>query len=155
MGQVRARLWVASNCPDTDLVVKLTDVYPDGRSMLFADGIVKARYRNTFLKDEFLTPGEVYPCEIDLGYIAIVLAFGHRLRATVSSSNFDRFDINPNTAEPYGDHAVTRRLLGERLHAGAFPGEPEYIKTRVAANAVHLDRTRPSQVILPVVAIDD
>jgi hypothetical protein len=153
VGRIRVRLWASSDRTDTDFTAKVTDVYPDGRSMLVADGIVKGRYRNTFLKEEFLVPGEVYEFEIDLGYTAIVLAAGHRLRLAISSSNFDRFDINPNTGEPYGDHAMTRRLRAERLRAEPRRGEPEYSRMLVATNAVYVDRDHPTQVLLPVAGV--
>ncbi|MBN2449334.1 MAG: CocE/NonD family hydrolase, partial [Lentisphaeria bacterium] len=150
VGQVRVTLWASSDRTDTDFTAKLTDVYPDGRSMLVLDSIVKGRYRNTYLKEELLTPGQVYEFGIDLGYIAIVLAPGHRLRLAISSSNFDRFDINPNTGEPYGDHAVSRELLAQRLRAQPPPGEPEYHRTRVATNTVYLDAAHPTHVLLPI-----
>lgn len=150
VGQVRAKLWASSDRTDTDFTVKLTDVYPDGRSMPFLDSVVKARYRNTYLKEEFLTPGQAYEFDIDLGHTAIVLAPGHRLRLAVSSSNFDRFDINPNTGEPYGDHAVTRALLEKRLEADKAAGEPQYSKTLIAKNTLFLDRSRPTRIILPL-----
>jgi len=150
VGQIQVKLWASSDRTDTDLTAKLTDVYPDGRSMIFADGIVKARYRNTCLEEELLAPGQVYEFTIDLGYIAIVLAPGHRLRLAISSSNFDRFDINPNTGEPYGDHAVSRALLTERLKSEPLPGQPQFTEVLVATNCIYLDRGRPSQVVLPV-----
>ena len=115
----------------------------------------QGRFRNTCLKEEFLTPGQVYEFDIDLGYIAIVLAPGHCLRLAISSSNFERFDINPNTGEPYGDHATSRQLLQERLRAEPSRGEPEYFKTRIATNTIHLDRIRPTHVVLPLVAMPD
>jgi predicted acyl esterase len=151
VGQIRVRLWASSDRADTDFTAKLTDVYPDGRSVFFADGIVKARHRNTYLQEEFLTPGKVYEFAIDLGCIAIALAPGHRLRLAISSSNFDRFDINPNTGEPYADHAISRRLLAERLRADPAPGDPALSRALVARNSLHLDRDHPTQVVLPVV----
>ncbi|MGI5816529.1 MAG: CocE/NonD family hydrolase [Armatimonadota bacterium] len=150
VGQIRATLWASSDRTDTDFTVKLTDVYPDGRSMVFADGIVRARYRESFLQEALLTPRDVYEFEIDLGHIAIVLAPEHRLRLAVSSSNFDRFDINPNTGEPLGDHALTRALLAQRFGAPPAPGEPAYTQALVATNTVYMDRGRSSRVILPV-----
>src|SRR5690606_9925880 len=65
-GRIRARLFVGSDCPDTDFTVKLTDVYPDGRSMLVTDGIRRASLRKSFSKPEPLKPGEVYELEVDL-----------------------------------------------------------------------------------------
>lgn len=150
VGQVRVRLWASSDRKDTDFTAKLTDVYPDGRSMIFLDGIVKGRYRDTYLKEEFLAPGEIYEFEIDLGYIAIALAPGHRLRLAISSSNFDRFDINPNTGDPYGDHAVTRELMARRLRGYEARGEPQYAEASPARNTVYLDRGHPTRVVLPI-----
>lgn len=123
--------------------------------MLLSDSIVKARYRNTFVAEELLTRRRTYEFDIDLGYIAIVLAPGHCLRLAISSSNFDRFDIKPNTGEAYGDHVLTRSLLAERLGAGPIRGEPEHAKALVATNAVYADRDHPTQVILPVVPNHD
>jgi uncharacterized protein len=155
VGQVVVKLWASSDRTDTDFTAKLTDVYPDGRSMIFLDSIVKGRYRNTYLKEEFLTPGQAYEFDIDLGYIAIALAPGHCLLLAISSSNFDRFDINPNTGEPYGDHATSRQLLQKRLRAEPSRGEPPYSRTLVATNTIHLDRNHPTHVVLPVVAMPD
>ena len=154
IGQIEAKLWAASDRVDTDFTAKLTDVYPDGRSMLVCDSIVKGRYRNTYLREELLTPGEVYEFDVDLGYTAVVLAPGHRLRLALSSSSFDRFDINPNTGEGYSDHALTRSLLAERLRAGSFPGRPEYTRALVATNTMYMGREHPTQVILPVVTLE-
>lgn len=151
VGQVRVRLWASSDRTDTDFTAKLTDVYPDGRSLLVLDGIVKGRYRRTYLQEEFLTPGEAHEFDIDLGYIAIVLAPGHRLRLAISSSNFDRFDINPNTGEPYGAHTLSRELSARRLRGYESRGEPQYTAALPAQNRIYLDRNRPSHVILPVI----
>ncbi len=151
VGQVRAKIWASSDRRDTDFTAKLTDVYPDGRSINFLDGIVKGRYRNTCAREEFLTPGEIYEFEIDLGYIAIALAPGHRLRLAISSSNFDRFDINPNTGEPYGDHAVTRALMAKRFRGYEPRGEPQYTEAVPATNSVSVDRDHPTRVILPII----
>lgn len=150
VGQVRVRLWASSDRVDTDFTARITDVYPDGRSMLILDSIVKGRYRNTYLKQEFLTPGEAEEFEIDLGYIAIALAPGHRLRLALSSSNFDRFDINPNTNAPYGDHALTQRLMTERM-AGYNPrGRLQATEALPARNTIYFDRDHPTQLIVPV-----
>jgi len=150
VGAVQVKLWASSDRQDTDFTVKLTDVYPDGRSMIFLDGIVKARYRNSYLKEEFLEPGQVYEFDIDLGYIAIAIAPGHRLRLAISSSNFDRWDINPNTGQPYGEHAVSQSLLADRLRADPPRQQPEYTETLVATNTIFMDAQHPTHVILPL-----
>lgn len=153
VGAVQAKLWASSDRRDTDFTVKLTDVYPDGRSMIFLDGIVKARFRNSYLEEEFLEPGQVYEFEIDLGYIAIAIAPGHRLRLAISSSNFDRWDINPNTGEPYGAHAVSQALLADRLGADP-PREPApYTATLTAANTIFMDAQHPTHVTLPLISV--
>lgn len=150
VGNVRARLWASSDRIDTDFTARITDVYPDGRSMHILDGIVKARYRNTYLEEEFLVPGEVYEFEIDLGYTAIVLAPGHKLRLAISSSNFDRFDLNPNTGEPFGDHTLTQELMKNRFAGYETRGQARFNEALPAKNTLHLDRAHPTQVILPV-----
>lgn len=150
VGQVRVRLWASSDRVDTDFTAKVTDVYPDGRSMLILDSIVKGRHRNTYLKEEFLTPGQVYEFEIDLGYTAIALAPGHRLRLALSSSNFDRFDLNPNTGEPYGDHAVTREVMSSRLTGYAARSRAQFTEALPAHNTIHFEPAHPTQLIVPV-----
>ncbi len=150
VGQVRVLLWASSARKDTDFTAKLTDVYPDGRSLLILDSIIKGRYRNSYLKEEFLEPGQVYEFEIDLGYTAVALAPNHRLRLAISSSNFDRFDINPNTGEPYGDHALTRELSAKRFRGYESRGAPQFHQAFPAKNTIHMDRKHPTRVILPV-----
>jgi predicted acyl esterase len=129
-GRIAAKLFVSSDCPDTDFTVKLSDVYPDGRSMLVTDGILRARYRKGFDREAFLEPGQVYPLTVDLWSTSIVFNKGHRIRVAVSSSNAPRFDPNPNTGRP-------------------FRADKE---TRVARNTLHLSAKHPSAIVLPVPA---
>ncbi|MBI3866394.1 MAG: CocE/NonD family hydrolase [Planctomycetia bacterium] len=129
-GRITAKLYVSSDCPDTDFAVKLTDVYPDGRSMLVTDGILRARFRESFEKEKPLEPGEVVEITVDLWTTSIVFNTGHRLRVAVSSSNAPRFDPNPNTGHPF-------RADNEK---------------RTATNSVHISEKYPSQIILPVYA---
>src|SRR5262249_60045225 len=100
-GRISARLYVSSDCRDTDFTVKLTDVYPDGRSMLVTDGIIRARFRESFDREKLLEPGEVVEVPVDLWSTALVFNKGHRLRIAVSSSNAPRFDPNPNTGDSF------------------------------------------------------
>jgi predicted acyl esterase len=129
-GRIRAHLWVSSSAVDTDFTAKLTDVYPDGRSMLITDGIIRARYRHSVEREELLTPGEVVEVDIDLWSTSLILNRGHRLRLALSSSNAPRFQPNPNT--------------GEAFPPEGKPGVP-------AENTVYFDAAHPSHVILPVV----
>lgn len=126
-GPIKARLWVSSSAVDTDFTVKLTDVYPDGRSMLVIDGIRRMRHRNSFEREELMTPGTVYEVEVDLWSTSLIFNAGHRIRVAVSSSNYRRFGANRNTGKGWND--------------------PETVQ---ADNTLHLDRARPSQILLPV-----
>jgi len=113
---------------DTDFTAKLCDVYPDGRSMLVCDGIVRARHRNTSRYAEFLVPGQVYEFEIDLWETCIAFNAGHRIRVDLSSSNYDRYDVNPNTGEPWNQHTHVES----------------------ATNTIYHDAQRPSHIMLRV-----
>ncbi|MHB0998309.1 MAG: CocE/NonD family hydrolase [Armatimonadota bacterium] len=128
-GRVKVKLWASSSAKDTDFTAKLTDVYPDGRSMLVCDGIIRARYRNSFEKPELMEPGKVYEIEVDLWSTSMIFNKGHRIRLVISSSNSPRFDANPNTGEPVFDAK----------------------RKEIAENTVYFDASRPSAVILPVV----
>jgi hypothetical protein len=127
-GRIGARLFVSSDCPDTDFTVKLTDVYPDGRSMLVTDGILRTRFRESFEREKLLEPGEVVEIPVDLWSTSLVFNTGHRIRIAVSSSNAPRFDPNPNTGR-------------------GFRADQEQ---RVAANTLHVSEKYPSQIVLPV-----
>jgi len=90
---------------------------------------VRARYRNTLEHAEMMKPGEVYPFTIEMYPTSLLFKKGHRIRVDISSSNFPRFDVNPNTGEP---------LYGNRRWA-------------IAVNTIYHDAQHPSQIILPVV----
>src|SRR5262249_3193278 len=89
--------------PDTDFTAKLVDVRPDGFAQNLADGIVRARYRNSRTAPALLTPDEVAAFTIDLWATSHVFLPGHRIRLEISSSNFPRFDRNLNTGERFGE----------------------------------------------------
>ncbi len=100
IGRLKAKLLISSNCTDTDFVVKLMDVYPDGRSMLIADGILKTRKRNGFESDVFMTPMQQYEIDVDMWSTAYRISPGHKLRVTITSSNYPKFAVNDNTGGP-------------------------------------------------------
>jgi predicted acyl esterase len=129
-GNVKARLWISSNCTDTDFVAKLCDVYPDGRSMLVCDGIVSIRKRNGLDKNELIVPGNVYEVEVDLWSTAYQFNAGHRIQLVVSSSNAPKYQPCPNTGVP-----IARTYTG----------------TAVANNTLLVGTTRESRLVLPVV----
>jgi len=128
-GRLRARVFVASDARDTDLSVRLSDVYPDGRSMLIADGILRLRYRESLSEPVLLEPGKVYEVEVDLWSTSLVFNKGHCVRVAVTSSNHPRFDLNPGTGEPW---TSTEKRVPQ-------------------TNRVYCDAARPSCIILPVV----
>jgi len=128
-GPVSARLHVSSDCVDTDVTVKLTDVYPDGRSMLITDGVLRMRNRDSRERWNMMQPGETYEVTVDLGSTSYIWSEGHRIRLAVSSSNYPRFLANPNVAAGIGQNT----------------------SYRVADNTVHLGPAQPSRLLLPVV----
>ena len=120
-GVVKILLYVETSAPDTDFTAKLTDVHPDGSSMNVTDGILRLRYRNGLDKPEPGKPGETYSITIDAGVTSIVFKRGHRIRLEISSSNFPRFDRNPNTGRPIADETELRVARQTIRHGGATP----------------------------------
>ena len=119
-GPVKVKLWVSTDAPDTDFSAKLVDVAPDGKAWNLTDGIVRLKYRNGF-KPERPLKGETVLCEIDLWATSNVFLPGHRIRLEISSSNFPRFDRNPNTGETTVRSDVMRRARQRVFHTGEFP----------------------------------
>ncbi len=150
-GPVTAHLYASSTAKDADLTAKLTDVYPDGRSMLILDGLVRARHRNTTTKDELLTPGKIYEFSISLWSTALVFNKGHRIRVEISSSNYPKFDVNPNLGETIKLQKPILKYL--MLHAMSMDWKPSniYSKVFVAQNTVYFDAAHSSHIILPVI----
>ncbi len=101
-GPIKVHLWASSSAVDTDFTAKLVDVRPDGYAHNIQDGIIRARYRTSNSEPTFLEPGRVYEFIIDLWATSHVFKTSHRLRVEISSSNFPRFDRNPNTGAPLG-----------------------------------------------------
>ncbi len=120
---------------DIDITVKLIDVYPesddyaDGYHLNLTDTILRMRYRNSWTEPEMMTPGEPVEATITLWPISSVFKKGHRIRIDISSSNFPRFDVNPNTGEPVGRHT----------------------KMVKADNTLHTSAELMSRVILPII----
>ena len=133
-GPVTVTLWVSSSAPDTDVTAKLIDVYPpspdypNGFAMNLTDSILRLRYRNGG-RAEPLKPNTAYECRFQLYPTANRFVAGHRIRLDVSSSNYPRFDPNPNTGAPLWSSGLVQ----------------------VAVNTIHHDAEHPSRVTLPVV----
>jgi hypothetical protein len=127
-GQIEAEIWAESDAPDTDFMVKLVDVYPDGTERLVLDSAFRARFREGFDREVFMKKGQVYKFKLDLWCTSLIFNRGHRISVHVTSSNDPRYDPNPNT--------------GRAMRADS--------ETRVANNAIHHDRRHPSRILLPV-----
>lgn len=134
-GEIEVKLWASSSALDTDFTAKLVDVYPPsadwphGFDLNIGDGIIRARFRDSLQEEKLLEPGKVYPFTIRLYPTSNVFKKGHRIRVDISSSNFPRFDVNPNTGEPLQQHR----------------------RTVIATNEVYHDGEHPSHIVLPVV----
>src|SRR5204863_3721049 len=102
-GHLSVRLYASTSARDTDFTAKLTDVYPDGRSMLLTDGIVRARYRQSLSKAVTVTPGEHMALDIDLSSTSIIFNRGHRIRVAISNSNYPRYELNRNNGRDWPD----------------------------------------------------
>ncbi len=98
-GPVKATLYAATSAPDTDWVVKLCDVAPDGRTLNVCDGILRARYRASWEAPTLVEPDAVERYDIDLWATSWLFRAGHRIRVLLTSSDFPRYDRNPNTGD--------------------------------------------------------
>lgn len=134
-GPIRLKLWVSTDGPDTDFTAKLLDVhppspnYPNGCALNITDSVRRLRFRDSFEREELAVPGEVYELSFEMYPSANLFAEGHQIRVDISSSNYPRFEVNPNT--------------GGRL--GADRG------MRIAENSLHHSKSEPSHILLPVV----
>ena len=134
-GRLVVNLWAASDATDTDFTAKLIDVYPPNKDypadidLNVADSIVRARYRKGPGSAQLLTPGQPYAFTIETYPTSLVFKRGHRIRLDISSSNFPRFDVNPNTGEPLNENR----------------------RWKVAENSIYHDPQHPSHIVLPVI----
>ena len=134
-GPITVKLHASSSARDTDFTAKLIDVcplsddFPDGLAINLTDSIIRARYRNGWDTPELLEPGQVYQFVFELYPTSNVFKKGHRIRLDISSSNWPRFDVNPNTG---GDLGVERRL-------------------EIAEQTIHHEPEHPSHVVLPII----
>ena len=123
-GPVRLDFFASSSAVDTDFTGKLVDVFPDGTAINLAEGILRARYRDSQEKATPLIPGQVYALSIDLWATSNVFRPGHRIRLEVSSSNFPRFDRNLNTGELAANSdnwaGATNTILHDKEHPSAL-----------------------------------
>lgn len=130
-GKVRAELYVASTARDTDFIVRITDVYPDGRSILIMDYVRRARFRDGWEKEVLMAPGKVYQVSFDVGSLSQIFNRGHRIRVTIASTGAPFYERNPQDGGPIPID---------------FPAHPV-----VATNTLHHEQKHASHIIAPVV----
>ena len=99
-GRVQAEIFLSSTAPDTDLIVRISDVYPDGRSILIIDYPWRVRYRNGFESEQLMTPGQIVKVAFPVGWLSQIFNRGHRIRVTVASTGAPLYEPNPQTGEP-------------------------------------------------------
>lgn len=120
-GNLRAVLNIVSNVTDTDFMVKLCDVYPDDRRMLIIDSALMTRLRDDPISPVLMTPGTEYNLTVDLFATAYQFNKGHRIAVTVTSSNYPRYAVNPNTGGPITDHFTEGFIANNTIITG--PGK--------------------------------
>lgn len=126
-GELSVELWVTSSAVDTDFTAKLIDEYPPsadtpgGFDLNIGDGILRTRFRESLKVETLMTPGEVCRITIRLYPTSNVFRKGHRIRLDISSSNFPRFDVNPNTGEPLSQHRRMQTAVNTILHSSKYP----------------------------------
>ncbi|MFC3051864.1 CocE/NonD family hydrolase [Kordiimonas pumila] len=120
-GPIEVTLYAASSALDTDFTAKLVDVHPDGKAYNLADGIIRARHRESFKSEKLLTPGKVYEYTIDLWATSNLFKKGHKIRVDISSSNFPRFDRNPNTGHKFAEDAEIQTAEQTIYHTAEYP----------------------------------
>jgi putative CocE/NonD family hydrolase len=138
-GPIRAVLHVSTEGKDTDFTAKLVEVRPGGYARIIEEGIIRVSYRNGTGERQLLDPGEVYRVTVALGSTAILIPKGHRVRLEVSSSNFPKYDRNPNTGEdPL--RARVLKTVTQQVHFGA--DTPSYVELPVVEPESHLTNRR-------------
>jgi putative CocE/NonD family hydrolase len=129
-GEVTAEVWVSSTAKDTDFILRISDVYPDGRSILLMDYPQRARYRDGFSRQHLLTPGEPAKLAWHIGFTSIIFNKGHRIRVTIASTGAPFYEPNNQTGGPQ---------------------TIDWMKTtQPAINTIWHDATHPSRIIAPV-----
>jgi putative CocE/NonD family hydrolase len=131
-GPVILHLFASTDRTDTDFTGKLVDVYPDGYAEILVEGIIRGRHWKSFREEDLLTPNKIYEFYVDLWSTSNVFKKGHQIRIEVSSSNFPKYDRNPNTGHKFGEDA----------------------DVLVAHQKIFHDAAHASFVMLPVIPID-
>jgi predicted acyl esterase len=128
-GKIKLELFFSTDVPDTTIIVKLVDIYPDGLELLLREGAMLARFRDGFERPTPLTPGQVVPLAFSINSTAAVFNRGHRIGLYITSSSDPAYEVHPNTFEPVSGYELAP----------------------VAHQRIHTARAQASRVILPVV----
>ncbi|MEZ5431599.1 MAG: CocE/NonD family hydrolase [Verrucomicrobiales bacterium] len=99
-GRASVELQISSTARDTDFIVRISDVYPDGRSILLVSYPWRARYREGFDHEALLTPGEIHSLAFPVGWMSQIFNVGHRIRVTIANTGAPLYEPNPQTGEP-------------------------------------------------------
>ncbi|MGH9775157.1 MAG: CocE/NonD family hydrolase [Candidatus Acidiferrales bacterium] len=129
-GPVRGEIYAASSARDTDFMLKLIDVWPNGYAERLDDGMVRARYRDGMEKASLIEPGHIYKYSIDAWNTCEMFLKDHRIRVEISSSALPKYDPNLNTGAPLG----------------------KTTEMQMADQKIYHDREHASHVVLPIVA---
>lgn len=135
-GQVKVHLFVSSDRPDTDIALRLTEVYPDGRSMALGQISQRMRFRSgyTMADESFMQPGQMYEIAMTFDQLANTFKAGNRIRLIITSSNYPWFNRNANTdGEMYPSNNLDT-----------------LVNPLIARNMIHMQGAFPSRIILPV-----
>ncbi len=120
-GEMTARIWAATDRKDTDWAIMLLDVFPDGHAERVQDGLVRAKFRRSMSTPVPVVPGQVYPYDVDVWFTSLVFQPGHRLRVTIASALFPKYDRNLNTNGNY-ERDTTFVVAHQRIvHDAAHP----------------------------------
>lgn len=125
-GRVHAEVYLSSTAKDTDVIVRVSDVYPDGRSILIVDYPRRLRYREGFESEKLMQPGEVVKVAFPVGWMSQIFNRGHRIRVTVASTGAPYYEPNPQTGEPltieFPENAMVARntIHHHRVHASCI-----------------------------------
>ena len=128
-GPVVVQLFASTDRTDTDFTAKLVDVHPNGYAQILLEGVIRGRYWKSFREQNLLSPNQIYQFYVDLWSTSNLFLKGHRIRIEISSSNFPKYDRNPNTGRKFGE-------------------DSEFL---IARQKVYHDGAHPSHVVLPIV----
>ena len=126
-GPIYVCLWISSTAIDTDFTAKIVDVFPnrnddpDGIYINITDSIIRTRYRDSWKNPSMMTPGEIYQIKFQLYPTSVVFQKNHKLRLDISSSNWPRFDVNPNTGNPLGTDQTYLSANQTIFHQKEYP----------------------------------